>query len=115
MARTLAMYSDIQRVLDAALAAGGGTYRCPAHGTAVHWRQRAYAFRKLFRETMSAHHSPYDTLTFKKVEEGSCEVIIAVIETPGKFIPNNEAPAPEEDELLAEAQALAEKLDGGIL
>ncbi len=107
--KTLAMYHDIQRVLDAAIASAGGIFRCETHGRAVHWRQRAYKFRKLYRDLVNQQNSPYDTLTFREIGPKENFVTIAVIETPGEFIPNNpaDAPAPVDDELLAEALRIA--------
>lgn len=111
--RTLAMYSDIQKVLDAALASRGGIFQTGAHGTAVHWRQRAYQFRKLYRDKVNQENSPYDTLTLKKVEPESSEVHIRIIETPGEFIPANLEEkvitqiVVDDDPLLAEAREIA--------
>jgi len=114
MKKTLAMYSDIQKVLDAALAARGGTFRTGSHGTAVHWRQRAYQFRKLYRDTVNEQNSPYDRLSLRKVEPESSEIIIHIIETPGEFTPANKEEVVvvgtgvrEDDPLLSEALEFA--------
>lgn len=107
----LGMYADIKEVLDAALASDGGTYHLPTHGKAVHWRQRAYRFRKLFAETIPAGQpSPYDKLVLKKVPPNSATVRIVLREIEGTFQPNREAAAPLEDDLLSEALKLAEEL-----
>lgn len=108
--KTLAMFDDIRQVLDQAVAASGGTFVCETHGVAVHWRQRAYQFRKLFREKVGGETSPYDRLTFKKVEAESCEIIIAIIQTPGNFIPANPAAPDDDDPLLQEALDLAKNI-----
>lgn len=110
MKKTLAMFDDVRLVLDKAVAARGGTFRCAAHGTAVHWRQRAYQFRKLYRDKIGGETSPYDRLTFRKILPDSCDIVISVIETPGEFIPNNEIEEVQ-DELMDEALDLAGKLD----
>lgn len=116
MKKTLAMYSDIKKVLDAALLHRGGTFRTSAHGTAVHWRQRAYQFRKLYRDTVNQENSPYDTLTLRKIPEGSTEIIIAIIETPGEFIPANKeevvitSQVKDDDPLLADALEFAKDI-----
>lgn len=108
----LGMYADIRAVLDAALEAGGGTFACADYGSAVHWRQRAYRFRKLFAETLGPlKMSPYDTLVLPRLADGSSEVTITIRQTGGVFTPANDAPVGE-DELLAEAKALARKLGG---
>lgn len=106
MSKTLMMYEDIRVILDQALAAGGGEFELATHGQAVHWRQRAYIFRKLFRQ--SVQNSPYDRLTFRKVPDGSTTVVIAMIGQKGTF-----RPATEVDELEAEANEVATALGIG--
>ena len=85
MTRSLAMYEDVKKILDAAIATGGGTVTLASTGQAVRWRQRAYEFRKLARA--STDWSIYDRITLRKVEPGSCDVVIAVIEQPAIFKP----------------------------
>lgn len=120
----LGMYSDIRQVLDAALQSGGGTAECPSHGQAVHWRQRAYKFRKLFAETLASDDSfsmsPYDRLTMPKIPEDSSTVVINVRESIATFTPNREPYAPVDvpipgDELFDVARGIAEKIKGGEL
>lgn len=48
--KNLALFVDVQRVVEAALAAGGGQYRLPTSGAATHWRQRFNRFRALLAE-----------------------------------------------------------------
>lgn len=100
----LGRYLDVQAILDAALAAGGGTYMLENHGAAVRWRQRAYEFRKAFATTVS--HSPYDTLTLPRIDPDSAVVIIKRVETTGTFTPAG----PTIDPLLAEAEEIAKNL-----
>lgn len=112
----LGMYADIRSVLDAALAAGGGTFLCDSHGAAVHWRQRAYRFRKLYAETLGPRAmSPYDVLVLPRLPEEGCEVVITIRQTAGVFTPANDGLAPTtNDDLLEAAEELRRKLEGGV-
>lgn len=111
----LGMYADVRAVLDGALAAGGGTFTCESHGAAVHWRQRAYRFRKLFAETLGpTRMSPYDVLVLPRLAEDSCEVVITIRQTAGVFTPASDGLAPTtNDDLLEAAEALRRRLEGG--
>lgn len=123
-ANRLGMYNDIRQILDAALQSGGGTAICPTHGQAVHWRQRAYKFRKLFAETLATDDSfsmsPYDKLTMPQIPEDSSTVVINVRESIATFTPNNEPYVPIDvaipgDELFDVARGIAEKIkEGGL-
>ena len=115
-ANRLGMYADIRQVLDAALAAGGGTFVCETHGAAVHWRQRAYRFRKLYAETLGLRSmSPYDVLVLPRLLKDDCRVIIVIRQTAGMFVPATDGLAPtSNDELLEAAEAIARKLEGGV-
>lgn len=107
----LGMYADVRAVLDAALAANGGTFALDTHGRAVHWRQRAYKFRKLFAETTTS--SPYDALTLPVIPDESSTVVIRLVAQPGIFTPADPTatlPAEPDDELLATALNLAKDL-----
>lgn len=109
----LGMFADVKEILDAALAANGGTYSLPTPGAAVHWRHRAYTFRKKFAESLPANTlSPYDRLSLPKLEKGQTEVRIVVREASGTFTPN-EVAEQASDPLLDEALALASKLNEG--
>jgi hypothetical protein len=116
-ANRLGMYADVRSVLDAALAAGGGTFMCESHGAAVHWRQRAYRFRKLYAETLPPRAmSPYDVLVLPRLADGSGEVVITVRQMGGVFTPANDGIAPtSNDELLEAAEAVRRKVEGGTL
>lgn len=109
----LGMYADVRSILDSALAAGGGEYECPDHGSAVHWRQRAYRFRKLYAETISPRESPYDAIVMPRPQENI--VRLTVRTQVGVFRPaEGQADGVfEEDPLLEEALALAKKIEGG--
>lgn len=113
-ANRLGMYADIRAVLDSALASGGGTFRCDSHGAAVHWRQRAYRFRKLYAETLGLRAmSPYDVLVLPRLPEDGCEVVITIRQTAGVFTPANDGQAPtSNDELLEAAEELRRRLEG---
>lgn len=120
----LGLYDDIRRVLDAALSSGGGSFELPTYGMAVHWRQRAYQFRKLYAETLASDDSfsmsPYDRLTMPRIAEDSCTVVIKVREAVGMFTPNREpteqigVPVPGDD-LFDVAAGIAKKIKGGEL
>jgi hypothetical protein len=114
-ANRLGMYADLQPILDAALAAGGGSYTLENYGQAVHWRQRAYRFRKLYAETVSMV-SKYDQLTLPRIEEGSSTVHIRMNVPKGTFAAAQVAPVfePFDDDLESEAEAFAKRLAGGM-
>jgi hypothetical protein len=111
----LGMFADVRAVLDSALESGGGTFRCADYGSAVHWRQRAYRFRKLFAETLGPRAmSPYDVLVLPRLADGASEVMINIRQTAGTFTPANDGLAPtSNDELLKAAEGLRRRLEGG--
>lgn len=107
-------YAPIKAVLDAALAGGGGRYDAPTPGAAVHFRHRAYTFRKAYREACAPGPSPYDRLTIRKLKRGDTSVVIEPMSLPGTFTPTGTGPVEvdePEDELLAEARRIARELD----
>lgn len=118
----LGMYTDVAAILDAAIKAGGGAYICETPGMAIHWRQRAYRFRKLYAET---HHpsgkgtSPYDALILD-IPDGGVTVRIRVRRQVGVFVANEATahdimlgPVEMGDELFDEAADLAAKIERG--
>jgi hypothetical protein len=123
-ANRLGMYDDVRAILDAALQSGGGSLELPSYGKAVHWRQRAYKFRKLYAEILaqdkSLSMSPYDRLTLPKIEPPDCTVVINVREMVGTFTPNREPYSPVDmpvigDDLLDAAKSIAKKIkEGGL-
>lgn len=124
VANRLGMYADVRQILDAALASGGGSFELSNHGQAVHWRQRAYKFRKLYAQTLASDDSfsmsPYDKLTLPQIADDSSTVVINVREVIGQFTPNREpadvsyVPVPG-DELFDVAADIAKKIkDGNI-
>lgn len=112
----LGIYADVRAVLDSALEHGGGVFTAPDHGAAVHWRQRAYRFRKAFAETLGPQAmSPYDVLVLPRLAEGSSEVVITVRTTGGVFTPAGDGLAPvNNDELLEAVEAVRRRIEGGI-
>ena len=124
VANRLGMYADVRQILDAALASGGGSFELPSHGLAVHWRQRAYKFRKLYATMLASDDSfsmsPYDRLTLPRIDDDSCTVVINVREIIGTFTPNREpqdvayVPVPG-DELFDVAAGIAKKIKEGDL
>jgi hypothetical protein len=121
-ANRLGLYDDVRQILDAALSSGGGAFDLPSHGLAVHWRQRAYKFRKLYANTLADGDtfamSPYDKLTMPAIPDDSTTVVIKLREVVGTFTPNREPYVPLEvpvvgDELFEAAKSIAEKIKGG--
>lgn len=116
-ANRLGMYADIRAVLDAALAAGGGTFSCETHGAAVHWRQRANQFRKHYAEVLGPKAMlPYDMLIFPRIGPDSCEVTIKIRQIAGVFTPaiNDVQVSTSNDALLEAAESLRRRLEGGV-
>jgi len=120
----LGLYDDVRAILDAAMTSGGGTFDLPDHGKAVHWRQRAYQFRKLYADILfadkSTSMSPYDRLSFPKIPKESSTVVIKVREIIGTFTPNREPTEPMEialpgDELFDVAKGIRDKIQKGEL
>lgn len=115
----LGLYADVKAVLDEALAHGGGEFECLTHGLAVHWRQRAYRFRKAYAETLGPKGmSPYDALILPRIDPDSCIVVIRFQSVAGVFRPAGPPVAPiafEDDDLLDAASALAAKIEKGEL
>jgi len=72
MSRNIGAYADIPPVLDAAIAAGGATFRLSTSGQAYRWRTRAYYYRKLLHEQQAIRlanildsrstFTPYDSI-----------------------------------------------------
>jgi hypothetical protein len=114
----LGMFTDVRQILDAALAAGGGTYECPDHGAAVHWRQRAYRFRKAYAETLTLRaESKYDCIVMPRVPADSGTVTIMVRRQIGTFTPGTDGPSDVDipDDLYDAAREIAERLDKGLV
>ena len=110
----LGIYDDVRHILDEALRSNGGTFTLAERGAAIHWRHRAYTFRKKYAESIYPKPSPYDRLSFPRIEEGSSAVVIKVRTTPGIFTPNtSDYPAETVDPLELEAQALLAKIEKG--
>lgn len=111
MAVRLTQYLDVRQVLDSALSSGGGSYALDTHGAAVHWRHRAYTFRKKFYEQTG--DARYDVLLFKRVPQDSSTVMIELVKPKGTFVPAGRPVSEPVDDLTAVAEALAKKLDDG--
>lgn len=111
----LGIYADVRAVLDSALEHGGGTLTCDSPGAAIHWRQRAYRFRKAFAETLGPRAmSPYDVLVLPRLANDSLEVVINIRQASGVFTPAGDGLAPtSNDELLEAAESLRRRLEGG--
>lgn len=112
--RRINMFHDVKEVLDKVLLAGGGEVTLETYGKAVHWRHRAYTFRKMFA-TQVTMDSPYDKLTLRRVQPGTSTVRIDIIGQPAIFTPRPSGlPLAKDDEETAsyeeEAKRLAQEL-----
>jgi hypothetical protein len=110
----LGMYADVRQVLDSALAHGGGRFQCASHGDAVHWRQRAYKFRKAYAEVLGPKAmSQYDALVLPRLAPDSATVVIEVRQSVGVFTPAGPPVGPPmDDDLLDVVAAISRKLNG---
>lgn len=109
-------FLEEREILDKAIAAKGIRLDFPTRGAAIHFRQQAYKFRKLFREKIDPAVSPYDKLTipmlgpddtFVEIRVKSINAIISVLgETP------KEAPVEPDDELLDIAKQIGRDILG---
>ncbi len=90
MSKNIGAYVDISPILDAALAAGGATFRLPSAGKAHRWRQRAYFYRGLLHTHQRARlanildtrpsSTPYDAIRMR------LEGPIVIIDVEGEEI-----------------------------
>ena len=122
MSRTIATYTNLARILDAALAAGGATFRLETPGRARHFIQRAYFFRKLLHDQQAASavfnvdtritHTPYDSM---KLTRKNCVVTLSFDEIEGVLLDGEgnplELPDTLPEESYIEARALSDDLD----
>lgn len=83
-------FADVAAVLDAAIAAGGATYKLPSKGKAIRWRQRAYSLRTLLLKQDAARKapgiaptSPYDSMFLRLLESDPSVVIIETRQPEG--------------------------------
>lgn len=113
--KSISAYQDEKKILDAALASGGGTLQFETPGQAIHFRQRVYTLRKILRENASPAMSPFDRLTIPSLKKGQTEVRIEVSKIKAEFVPDptgqpvvpDMAEVPEDDPLLVEALKIA--------
>lgn len=110
------IYSDIKEVLDKAKAAGGGTYTLTSPSAAIHWRARAYHYRRLLYKMRG--ETPYDDLIVR-IPKGSSVCNIEVNVPTGVFAGNNGqtaviAPTPLDEWELAANELKREIEDGKI-
>lgn len=66
LSRNINSFADVKAVLEAVLAAGGGTYRLPTKGKANYWVMRAYQFRKLLQQSVKGEPTPYDRMIMRR-------------------------------------------------
>lgn len=123
--KTLARFTDVAQVLDAALQSGGARYVLSRRGEAVKFRHRCYAYRaalaRLDAERKAnmpgtAPSTRFDTLVIRIGAKGTTEEATLLIEfnqpkgqllgLDGKPLTPVNRPSDAEDPLLAEAQRL---------
>lgn len=109
----LGLYADVKEILDQCLKTNGGEYTLESYNKAVHWRQRAYKFRKLYAETLSPGLlSPYDSITIPRIAPNSSTVLLVKQKATGIFKPTR--PVKEEpDDLMKDAKDFAKRLSEG--
>lgn len=113
----LGMYSDVRQIMNAVLESGGGSYKLDTYGQAVHWRQRAYRFRKLYAEVHDLkNESKYDAITMPRIKAGSSTVVLTLRTVTGSFTPTDNpvqtsSTLSEEDELLRLAEDFGKELE----
>lgn len=66
LSRNINSFADVKAVLEAVLAAGGGTYRLPTKSKANYWVMRAYQFRKLLQASVKGEPTPYDRMVMRR-------------------------------------------------
>lgn len=120
MTKSIHSYKDVQDVLDAALAQGGGDYTLSSRGKAINWRQRAYEFRQLKLEEAAEQKkrlgfvpaTPYDNVKMTvrdctvRIERRQVEGELAPLPFPAPPTDMSVLPVEPEDELLLEATRL---------
>jgi hypothetical protein len=90
LTRNLGQYEDVRKVLELALANGGGRYVLDSAKATFRWRQRAYMYRKLLREELVAKREQFGTSTITPYDSllitlsGNC-VIITISAPSGVF------------------------------
>jgi len=134
VSKNINSYTDIRQVLDSALAVGGARIRINTKGSARHWMQRAYSFRKLALATESTAvghiigytpSTPYDSmkLSVQPLPNGQADVVIEFRVIEGELLSLDGKTVLEpavagavrihtgggEDELLTEAMKIAEE------
>lgn len=90
LTKNLGQYEDVRKVLELALANGGGRYILESDKATFRWRQRVYMYRKLLRADLEARReqfgttavTPYDNLLITL--SGNC-VIITISAPVGVF------------------------------
>lgn len=113
-------YPEIREVLDYAIANRGARYTLISGGKAVHWRQRAYHFRKILWGELNGMNpvppipTPYDGLRITVDPTDPTTVIIEInsADRIGTLVPLSPEIEPITDPLMIETLALKKKLFG---
>lgn len=103
-------YADIEKVLDTALANGGGTLVLENENQVIRWRQRAYYYRTLLRAENMV--TKYDSMSLEadknRIKISFASALGVFITNAGKSIPIDLSPT--NDPLLEEAADLIKQL-----
>jgi len=114
-------YPDVREVFDYALANGGARYTLDTPGKAVHWRARAYAFRKVLWGEINAsggppQPTPYDAVKIT-IDGSTCIIHVETASGRGKLEPLVETKPPQgltlntpEEDLDSAAAEFAKRL-----
>lgn len=116
--RSPSQFKDVSVILDAAIEAGGGTYRLPTPAKATKWRARAYSLRALLlrldeeRKAQLVGVAPstvYDGVILRIYPEDPCAVHIEMSAPEGILTRLDGTPLgygmPSEQDELEEAAA----------
>lgn len=106
LSKSIQSYLDVQQILDAALASGGGEYELEDIKQATRWIQRAYMFRTILQR-QSVGPTKYDVISLHK--RGNI-VEIRCTGQSGVFRPAGPAVAALDD-LDAQVAAMRRRID----
>lgn len=104
-------FLDVAQVLEAAINAGGGTYKTETKGQAVAFRHRAYTFMKKYREADALNVSHYDKLLLRAIHPDEPTLVkIELRKAKGSFTPANTTEPEVEDPALEAALSVRKSL-----
>jgi hypothetical protein len=115
---TVTAYNDVRSIADSAIRHGSGAMlEFPSRAEAIRFRQRFYQLRKLLRNRSPDETTPYDNCVLRdgpdykklRLEITSAQPVIVTFDNPEAVVEQSPA-IPPQDNLMAEALALAKKL-----